>query len=180
LFGVHDGELLDVEVPVAGVHPEGPAVGRLRTVVRQEDDERLVQLAHLTQVVEQPADVEVQVGHHGGVELHPASLGLLHVLREIAPGGNRGEPRIGVHVLLHQAAALHAQQPRLADGVVAVVVAARVALAPVLGDGQGAVGRLVGEVGEEGTAVGAVRLDALQHEVREVAGRVVVFGELVQ
>ncbi|MNN45486.1 hypothetical protein D3C81_1598240 [compost metagenome] len=47
-----------------------------RTVVGHEDDQRVVMSADLLQVVDQAADVHVQVVDHGSVDFHLARLNL--------------------------------------------------------------------------------------------------------
>jgi hypothetical protein len=52
----------------AGDHLE--QVGALGAVVAEHDEDRVVVLADLLQMVDQPPDVVVEVLHHTGVQLH--------------------------------------------------------------------------------------------------------------
>ena len=64
-----------------------------RPVVGDDDDHRVVQLAHLLEVVEQAPDVEVGVGDEARIDLGHAREQALLVVVEGVPGPNRVEHR---------------------------------------------------------------------------------------
>ena len=160
----------------AGDHLE--EVGALGAVVAEHDEDRVLVLADLLQVVDEPADVEVEVLHHAGVEFH--------LLAEDGPGRRRQHDGVGhePHALGELRACGHDAeldlplQSLLPHRVPALVVLADVASAPLLRQVVGVVRRLVRHVGEEGLAVAAVGIDESDQLVGVGLGRVVVLGKL--
>jgi hypothetical protein len=162
----------------AGDHLE--QVGALGAVVAEHDEDRVLVLADLLQVVDQPPDVVVHVLHHAGVELH--------LLAEQGAAGRREQRWVGHEP--HALGQLRARgrdahldlplQALLAHGVPALVVFADMAVAPVLRQVVRVVRRLVRDIGEERLAVAAVGVDVADQLVGVGLGRVVVVGQLRQ
>ena len=98
------------------------------------DHERVVELAHLLQRVEQPADVVVRVLLEARVDLHLPGVELLLRVRQRVPGRHRVVPGRELRVLGDDAELLLALERRLAVAVPALVELARVLVGPVLGD----------------------------------------------
>ena len=95
------------------------------------DDERVVELAHLLDGVEQAAHVPVGVRGVAGVDLHLTGVELLLVGGERVPGGELGGPRRELGVGGDHAELLLAGERLLAVGVPAAVELALVLVAPL-------------------------------------------------
>ena len=153
-------------------------VGSLGAVVAEHDEDRVLVLADLLEVVDEPADVEVEVLHHSGVELH--------LLAEDGPArrsqhdgiGNEPHPLGELRARGHDAELDLPLQSLLPHRVPTLVVLADVAIAPFPRQVVRIVRRLVGDVGEEGLAVATVGVDESDQLVGVGLRRVVVLGEL--
>ena len=98
------------------------------------EDQRVVEVAHLLDGVEQPADVPVGVLLEAGVDLHLPGVELLLCLVERVPGREDIGPFGQLGVLRDDAELLLALERRLAQLVPAVVELALVLVGPLLGD----------------------------------------------
>ena len=103
-----------------------------RAVVPEDvDDERVVELAHLLDRVEQAADVPVGVLLEAGIDLHLPRVQLLLCVRERVPGGERVRSRRELRVRRDHAQRLLPFEGLLAEHVPALVELAAVLLAPL-------------------------------------------------
>ena len=103
-----------------------------RAVVPEDvDDERVVELAHLLDRVEQAADVPVGVLLEAGIDLHLPRVQLLLAVRERVPGGERVRSRRELRVRRDHAQRLLPFEGLLAEHVPALVELAAVLLAPL-------------------------------------------------
>ena len=139
------------------------------------DDQRVVQLAHLLDGVEQAADVPVGVLGEAREHLHLARVELLLGVAQGVPGRVGLRPRRELRVRRHDAEALLALEGPLAVGVPAVVELALVLVRPLLGDVVRRVRgarRVVDEPRLVGV-VGADRVDPLDRLVGDVVREVV-------
>ena len=123
-----------------------------RAVVPEDvDDERVVELAHLPDRVEQATDVPVGVLLEAGVDLHLPRVQRLLAVRERVPGREFVRPRREHRVLRDHAQLLLPFEGLLAEHVPALVERAAVLLAPLDRD-------LVGRVRAPGRVVDEPRL----------------------
>ena len=162
----------------AGDHLE--QVGALGAVVAEHDEDRVVVLADLLQMVDQPPDVVVEVLHHAGVQLHLLAQHGARRRRQQRGVGHEPHALGELRARGHDAHLDLALQPLLAHRIPALVVLADMAVAPVLRQVVRVVRRLVRDVGEEGLAVAAVGVDEADQLVGVGLGRVVVVGQLGQ
>ena len=103
-----------------------------RAVVPEDvDHERVVELAHLLDRVEQAADVPVGVLLEAGVDLHLPRVQLLLAVRERVPGGERVRSRREHRIRRDHAQRLLPFEGLLAEHVPALVELAAVLLAPL-------------------------------------------------
>ena len=103
-----------------------------RAVVPEDvDDERVVELAHLLDRVEQAADVPVGVLLEAGVDLHLPRVQLLLAVRERVPGGERVRSRREHRIRRDHAQRLLPFEGLLAEHVPPLVELAAVLLAPL-------------------------------------------------
>ena len=103
-----------------------------RAVVPEDvDDERVVELAHLLDRVEQAADVPVGVLLEAGVDLHLPRVQLLLAVGERVPGGERVRSRRQHRVRRDHAQRLLPFEGLLAEHIPALVELAAVLLAPL-------------------------------------------------
>ena len=119
-------------------------------VAEDVDDERVVELAHLLDRVEQPADVPVGVLLEAGVDLHLPRVQLLLAVGERVPGRERVRSRRQHGVGGDHAELLLPLERLLAEHVPALVELAAVLLAPLDRDlvrRVRAAGRVVDEPG---------------------------------
>jgi hypothetical protein len=180
-----------VEVRVLVDRSTGATLAR-RAVVGYEHDHRVVELAALLEVVEQPADLVVGVAEEAGIDLGHASEQALLVVGQRVPGadGVGLGPFLGpVHALLvnvrvdrrqlgllgNDAHLLLAVEHELAVGLVAHVELALVLVGPLLRGVMGRVARARAEVQEERLVGcdGLRVLDERQRAVSQVRGQVV-------
>ena len=122
-----------------------------RAVVTEDvDDERVFELAHLLNRVEQSADVPVGVLLEAGVDLHLPRVQRLLALRERVPRGKRVRPRREHGIRRDHAQRLLPFESLLAEHIPALVEPATVLLAPLDRDlvrRVRAAGRVVDEPG---------------------------------
>ena len=129
----------------------------LRAVVRQKDHDGVVQLADAVEVVDHPADVPVHPVHHGRVDLHGARGHRALLVGHIRPlGGVIGHHRVRLDVGWAHAQSGQRRQPLLAQCVRSGVVTAAVRGNDVPRRLQRPVGRLEGQIGEEGRVLRAL------------------------
>ena len=160
-----------------------------RAVVGDDHDDRVVELARLLEVVEEPPDLVVGVGDEAGVDLGHAGEEALLVVGERVPGPHEVElrPRLPVgtgdpvrlsvrvdrrelDVLGQEAELLLAGEDALADRLVALVEAPLVRVRPLLEDVVRRVRAARAEVHEPGL-VGIDRL-RVAHELDRLVGQV--------
>ena len=158
----------------------GRALQAGAVVAPDVDDERVVEVAHLLDGVEQAADVPVGVLLEAAVDLHLAHVELLLLVGERVPGGE-GVGALGeLGVLRHDAELLLPRQRALAQRVPAVVELALVLVRPLLGDvvrGMGAAGG-VEEHPRLVRVLGTDRVQPLDRLVGDVVGEVVELAVL--
>ena len=157
---LHAAELLDDLHLLVGVEHDAVEERRLveragegalhagAVVAPDVDDERVVELAHLLDGVEQAADVPVGVLGEAGEDLHLARVQLLLRVAEGVPGGEEVGALGQLGVRRYDAELLLALERLLAVGVPAVVELALVLVGPLLGDvvrGVAAAGGVVDE-----------------------------------
>ncbi len=139
------------------------------------EDQRVVEVAHLLDLVEQAADVPVGVVHEPGVDLHLPRVELLRGVVERVPRVEEIGP-LGEHrVLRDDPELLLPLEDLLADRVPALVELALVLVGPLLRDVVRRVGA-AGRVVEEPRLLGILRADRVQPLdglVREVVREVV-------
>ena len=125
------------------------------------EDQRVVEVAHLLDCVEEAADVPVGVVHEAGVDLHLPRVELLRRVVERVPGVEQVGP-LGQHrVLRDHAELLLPLEDLLADRVPALVELALVLVGPLLRDVMRRVGA-AGRVVEEPRLLGILRPDRVQ------------------
>ncbi len=109
---------------------EGALRGRA-VVAHDVEDERLLEDAHVVELVDEPSHVEVRVLEEARVDLHLACEHRLEVFRHVVPRGDLRRP-LGEHrVRRHDAECLLPLQDLLPQGVPAPVEAALVAVGPL-------------------------------------------------
>ena len=151
--------------------PGGAALHARAVVAGDVDHQRVVELAHLLDRVQDPADVPVGVLQEAREDLHLASQQRPLLLRDRVPRRERLVARRQLRVGRDHPELLLTLERLLAIGVPALVEAALVALAPLRRDVVGRV-RAAGRVVDEPRLVGLLRAHAVQPLDRLVGHRV--------
>src|SRR5262249_54884796 len=125
-------------------------------------------------MIEYAADVEVHVGKHRRVYLHPPRRSLLLVRREFAPFRYIRKPREWLDVLTDEAEFFHSSDAQIAHPIVTLVILPLESVQPVVGGSERAMNRLVRKVGEERPTVVAVLVDAVDNELGVSGGREII------
>ena len=110
------------------------AFGRRAVVAPDVEDERVVAVAETVDLIDDAADLDVDVFGKAGKHLHQAALERLFVLRNAVPGRERCRPRRELRILRNPALLLGARERALAILVPAVVELAFVFVRPLLRD----------------------------------------------
>ncbi len=162
------GGLEDAVEELHLVHDAERAALLGRAVVGEHDEDRVVELTHRAQAVDQPADLVVGVVEERGEGLLEAGGQLLLVLGKVVPGVDTGVAGSQLSPRRNEAQVELAPEPALPYDVPALVVAAAVLLQVGRRRLMGCVGRSERHVGEE-RPVGAHALAVGQHHA--AAGR---------
>ncbi len=147
-----------------------------RTVVAPDvEDQRVVQLAHLIDRVEEPADVPVGVLREAREDLHLAGVELLLGVAQAVPRGIRVGSRRELSLWWDDAQLLLALEGALTVLVPTVIELALVLVGPLFRDVVRGVRRAGGVVDEPWLLriVGPHRMEPLDRLVRDVVGEVV-------
>ena len=145
-------------------------------VAPDEDDQGVVEVAHLLDLVQQPADVPVGVLLVAGVDLHLPRVQLLRRVVERVPRRERVGPRGQLGVLRDDPELLLPLERPLAQRVPPVVEPALVLVRPLLRDVVRGV-RAAGRIEHEPRLLGVLRADPvepLDGLVGDVVGEVVL------
>ena len=133
----------------------------LGTVVRQENDQRVIVKSGSLEIADEGADVRIHMLDHARVKLHPARRVLPGLGGQVIPGGHGGKPGIDGGRRIKDAKRRHPRDPLRAYRVIALIVSSTIPVAPVIRQLKRIMRCLKGKIGKEGPAILPVLLDVV-------------------